>query len=108
MILMKIAIVADGDTVNCFKLAGLEYAYPVKTAEEAEKRIREFLETPDFAVIITTDQIANRNRATINEITEEHEYPIIISIPNVDGTSLLLLDPITELIKRKTGIELKL
>ena len=105
---MKIAIVADGDTVNCFKLSGLEHAYSVKNAEEAEKRIRELLETPDFAVIITTDHIANKIRVTINEITEEHEYPIIISVPNVSGPSLLLLDPITELIKRKTGIELKL
>src|SRR4030066_2234893 len=104
---MKIASLADGDTVNFFKLAGLEYAYPVKTAEEAEKRIREFLETPDFAVIITTDHIANRIRATINEVTEEHEYPLIISIPNLGGPSLLMLDPINELIKRKTGIELK-
>src|SRR3972149_11026708 len=104
---MKIAIVADRDTVNFFKLAGLEYAYSVKSAEEAERRIREFLEVPDFAVIITTDHIANKIRAAINEITEEHEYPLIISIPNVGGSLLLLLDPITELIKRKTGIELK-
>ena len=104
---MKIAIIADEDTVNCFKLSGLEYAYSVKSAEEAEKRIREFLEIPNFAVIITTDHIANRIRATINEVTEEHEYPLIISIPSVSGPSLLLLDPITELIKRKTGIELK-
>src|SRR4030067_3270560 len=105
---MRTAIVADEDTVNCFKLAGLEYAYSVKSAEEAERRIREFLETPDFAVIITTDHLADRIRGTINEITEEHEYPLIISIPNIGGSSLLLLDPITELIKRKTGIELKL
>jgi len=104
---MKIAIVADRDTVNCFKLAGLEHTYPVENAEEAEKWIRELVETPDFAVIITTDHIANRIRATINQITEEHEYPLIISIPNIGGPSLLMLDPINELIKRKTGIELK-
>ena len=104
---MKIAIVADGDTANCFRLAGLKYSYPIENAEEAEKRIRELVETPDFAVIITTDHIANRIRATINQITEEHEYPLIISIPNISGPSLLMLDPINELIKRKTGIELK-
>ena len=104
---MKIAIVADEDTVNCFKLAGFGHAYSVKAAEEAEVYIRKFLEMPDFAIIIITDHIANRIRATINEITEEHEYPIIVSIPKVGGPSLLLLDPITELIKRKTGIELK-
>jgi len=105
---MKMAIIADEDTVNCFKLGGFGYAFSVKTAGEAEKRIREFLDMPDFGVIITTDHIANKMRATINEITEEHEYPIIVSIPSVEGASKVLVDPITELIKRKTGIELKL
>jgi V/A-type H+-transporting ATPase subunit F len=105
---MKIAILADGDTVNCFKLAGLEHAYAVKNAGEAEERIRELLEKPDFAVVITTDHIADRIRATINEVTEEQEFPLIISIPSVSGPSPLAVDAINELIKRKTGIELKL
>jgi len=105
---MKIAIVADVDTVNCFKLGGLEHVYTVENAEEAEERISELLETPDFALIIMTDHIANRIRATINEVTEEQEYPLIISIPSVSGASPLALDSINELIKRKTGIELKL
>jgi V/A-type H+-transporting ATPase subunit F len=105
---MKIAILADGDTVNCFKLAGFEHAYSVKDAEEAKERIRELLEKPDFAVVIITDHIANRIRATINEVTEEREFPLIISIPSVSGPSPLAVDPINELIKRKTGIELKL
>ncbi len=105
---MKIAIIADKDTINCFKLAGLEHAYSVKDAEEAEERIRELLETPDFAVLITTDYIASRIRAIINEVTEEQEFPLIISIPSVSGPSPLVVDPINELIRRKTGIELKL
>ena len=105
---MKIAIVAERDTVNCFKLAGLEHAYSVKDAEEAEKCLRELLEIPDFAVLITTDHIANRIRATINKVTEEQEFPLIISIPSFSGPSPLAVDPINELIKRKTGIQLKL
>jgi len=105
---MKIAIVADRDTVNCFKLVGLEHTYSVKDTEEAEERIRELLEIVDFAVLITTDHIANRVRATINEVIEEQKFPLIISIPSVSGLSPLVADPIKELIKRKTGIELKL
>ena len=105
---MKIAIVADSDTVNCFKLAGLQHAYAVKNAEEAEKRVRELLETRDFAIVIITDYIANRIRATINEVTEEKEFPLLISIPSISGPSPLAVDFINELIKRKTGIELKL
>ena len=105
---MKVAIVADVDTVNCFKLAGLENAYAVKNAKEGEKRIYELLEKPDFALIIITDQFTNLIRATINEITEEKEFPLIISIPSISDHSPLAVDPINELIKRKTGIELKL
>ena len=105
---MKVAIVADVDTVNCFKLAGLENAYAVKNAKEAEKRIYELLEKPDFALIIITDQFTNLIRTTINEITEEKEFPLIISIPSISDHSPLAVDPINELIKRKTGIELKL
>jgi len=104
---MKIAIVADEDTVNCFRLAGLEYAYLAKSTEEAEKRIRELMKAPDFAVVITSDHIAHRIRATITEIIEEHKYPLIISIPTIGGPSPIIFDSITELIKRKTGIELK-
>ena len=105
---MKIAIVADFETVNCFKLAGLEHAYAVKDFEEAEERLHEILETPNFALVIVTHQIANRIRATINAVTEEKEFPLIISVPSVSGSPPLAVDPMNELIKRKTGIELKL
>ena|SRR4030066_459135 len=104
---MKVGIVADGDTIDCFRLAGLRHAYIAESAEEAEKRIRELTETHDFAIVITTDHIANRIRGTITEITEEHKYPLIVSIPTIAGPSPLQFDSITELIKRKTGIELR-
>ena len=105
---MKIAILADFDTVKCFKLAGLKHAYTVKNAKEAEERVFELLETQDFAVIIVSDQIANQIRTAISAVTEEKELPLIISVPSISGSSQLALDPINELIKRKTGIELKL
>ena len=108
MVFMKIAIIADEDTVNCFKLAGLEHAYLVKNASEAEERIRELSTKSDFAMIVTTDTIANRIKAIINEITEKTKFPIIISIQKLGEKPQPQFDPITEIIKRKTGIELKL
>ena len=104
---MKIALIADIDTVNFFKLGGLEHVFEVNNNEGAEKYIRQFLEKPEFTILITTDYIANKNRALINEIIEEHEFPIIISIPTLGDTSQPVTDTITELIRRKTGIELK-
>lgn len=104
---MHIALIADIDTINFFKLGGLEYVFDVTKPEEARKRLQELIEKPEFSILITTDYIANRNRALINEIIEEHEFPIIISIPTLGGTSQPVTDTITELIKRKIGIELK-
>ena len=105
---MKIAVVADEDTVNCFKLAGVKHAYSVKSSSEADELIREFSKNSEFAIIVTSDTIANRIHSTINEITEKNKFPIIISIQKLGGTPKVSFDPITEIIKRKTGIELKL
>ncbi|MHA2036893.1 MAG: V-type ATP synthase subunit F [Promethearchaeota archaeon] len=104
---MNIALIADDDTISFFKLGGLEHVFEVKKPEEAGKYLRELIEKPEFIILITTDLIANKNRALINEIIEEHEFPIIITIPKLGGTSQPVTDTITELIKRKTGIELK-
>jgi len=104
---MNIALIADVDTANFFKLGGLEHVFEVNNNEDAEKYLRKSLEKPEFTILITTDSIANKNRALINEIIEEHEFPIIISIPALGDTSQPVTDTITELIRRKTGIELK-
>jgi len=75
--------------------------------EEAKQHLQELIEKPEYTILITTDYIANKNRALINEIIEEHEFPIIISIPALGDSSQPITDTITELIRRKTGIELK-
>jgi vacuolar-type H+-ATPase subunit F/Vma7 len=104
---VNIALIADVDTLNFFKLGGLEHVFEANKPEEAEKHLRELIEKPEFTILITTDYLANKNRALINEIIEEHEFPIIISIPALGDTSQPVTDTITELIRRKTGIELK-
>jgi len=104
---VNIALIADVGTLNFFKLGGLEHVFEANTPKEAEKYLRELIEKPEFTILITTDYLANKNRALINEIIEEHEFPIIISIPTLGGTSQPITDTITELIRRKTGIELK-
>lgn len=104
---MNIALIADVDTVNFFKLGGLEHTFVVKNPGEAKKLLQKLIENPEITILITTDYIANKNRAFINEIIEEQEFPIIISIPSLGDNSQPATDTITELIKRKIGIELK-
>lgn len=104
---MSIAIIADVDTVNFFKLGGLKNTFIVDQPEETAKLLRDIIENPEITILITTDYIADKNKALINEIVEEHEFPIIISIPPLGVVSRPMIDTITELIKRKIGIELK-
>ena len=79
----------------------------VNNPEEAKQHLQDLIEKPVYTILITTDYIANKNRTLINEIIEEHEFPIIISIPALGDSSQPVTDTITELIRRKTGIELK-
>jgi vacuolar-type H+-ATPase subunit F/Vma7 len=104
---VSIALIADVDTINFFKLGGLKYFYEVNTPEDAKKYLRELIEKPEITILIITDYLANKNRALINEIIEEHEFPIIVSIPALGDTSYPVTDTITELIRRKIGIQLK-
>ncbi len=103
----KLAVVADIDTAVCFKLAGVKNSYPVKTAAEAERIISDLSKKPDFAAIITTERIADEIQATVEKITKEREYPLIIAIPDKQGAITRKVEPLAQLIKRTIGVEIK-
>ena len=104
---MKIALIADDVTANYFKIGGLKHVFAVKWPKDAEKILLKLIEKKNFSILITTEKIISKNRTLINKIIEEHEFPIIISIPTLGDTGHLGTDTITELIRRKLGIELK-
>jgi V/A-type H+-transporting ATPase subunit F len=103
----EIALVADKNTVTCFKLAGLKNVYCVENAEEAEKCIRELSEEPNLAIILVTERVVNQIYGTLEKIIER-KYPLIVPIPNTRGPMTMKTDLIIELIRRKAGIEVKL
>ena len=102
----SLAVVADRRTTTLFKLAGLKDVYPVESHEEAEKFIRRLVENPRFLIILVTDRIVNKIQDFIERIAE-NRYPLILPIPSVEGQKTKT-DLITNLIKRKAGIEFKL
>jgi len=102
-----IAIVADKNTVTCFKLAGLEDAYFVENGEEAEKCIRALSEKPDLSIILVSERLVNQIYGAIEKIIER-KYPLIVPIPGTGGPVKMKTDLIIELIRRKAGIEVKL
>jgi len=99
-----IALLADRHTVTCFKLAGLSEIFSVEDAKEAEKILLSLLKRNDLRIILISEHIMNQIQI-FEKITDKG--PLIIPIPNLQGPAVLKTDLITELIKRKTGIEVK-
>lgn len=102
----SLAVVADRRTTTIFKLAGLKDVYPVESHEEAEKFIRRLVENPRVLIILVTERLVNKIQDFIERIAE-NKYPLIVPIPSVEGQKVKT-DLITNLIKRKAGIEFKL
>ena len=100
-----LALLADKDTITCFKLAGMSDIFSVEDAKEAEKRLFELLENSNLKIILVTERLLNKMQ--IFEKISQPKSPLIIPIPDLQGPTTLKTDFIAELIKRKTGIEVK-
>jgi len=100
-----IALLADSHTTTCFKLAGLSNIFSVKNAKEAEKQLYSLLNKNDLKIILVSEQLMNQIQF-FEKIPDKS--PLIIAIPDLKGSTVLKTDLIAELIKRKTGIEVKL
>ena len=100
-----IALIADKNTVTCFKLAGLSDVHSVEDARGAEKCVEALLEKDNLKVVLVSGSIWNSIQ--IFEKITERQTPLIIPIPDLQGSKMLKTDLIVELIKRKTGIEVK-
>jgi vacuolar-type H+-ATPase subunit F/Vma7 len=101
----QIALLADNTTVTCFKLAGITNVFPITDQKNAKKILLELMNDKNLRIILITKSLLNEMQI-IEEISE-HQYPIIIPIPEVLGKKELKIDLISEMIKRKTGIEIK-
>lgn len=102
--LKGIALLADRHTVTCFKLAGLSNIFSVEDAKEAEKHLLSLLEKNDLRIILVSEHLMNQIQI-FEKIADKS--PLIIPIPDLQGPTVLKTDLIAELIKRKTGIEVK-
>ena len=100
-----IALLADRHTVTCFKLAGLSNIFSVEDAKKAEKHLLALLEKNDHRIILVSENLLNKLQ--LFEKVVDPQSPLIIPIPDLKGSKTLKTDFIAELIKRKTGIEVK-
>ena len=100
-----IALLADRHTVTCLKLAGLRNVFAVEDPKEAEKQLFSLLEKEYLRIILVSERLLNQINI-FGKVSDQ--APLIIPIPDLQGKTVLKTDPIAELIKRKTGIEVKL
>ena len=102
----SVAIIGDIDTVSGFRLGGVKKAEVVNTSEEAIAAFDKFLEQDDISIIIITQLMANEIRDHINRKIGNDVLPMIIEIPDKDGSSEGSSDQMNDLIKRVIGVEM--
>jgi V/A-type H+-transporting ATPase subunit F len=100
----KIAVMADPDTVTGFMLGGIKDGFPVSNMDEAEVKLKELAK--EYSIIITTEKIGDNFREMIDKISSVSALPMIIEIPDKNGSVDRESDPIRELIKRVIGVEM--
>ena len=100
-----IGLLADRHTATCFKLAGLSNVFSVNDDIEAEKTFFEILEKDNLRILLVSEKILSTIRIG-TKISEQKT--LIIPIPEMQTRESPKIDFMAELIKRKTGIEVKL
>lgn len=101
----SVGIIGDLDTVSGFRLGGVKKSEIVNNEEEAIAALDKFLEE-DVSIIIITQVLANEIREHINRKIGSNVLPMIIEIPDKDGSSEGSSDQMADLIKRVIGVEM--
>lgn len=66
---MKIAAIADPDTIIGLRLAGVRDSYPVENAEQAEQALRKISQDQSIGLVIFAEKIADKIRRSITDFT---------------------------------------
>ena len=101
----EIALIANRHTVTCFMLAGLSNLFSAETSKEAGKILFNLLKNNNLRIILVSECLLSGIKIFKN-ITEAQK-PSIIPIPDLQGPKMPKTDLISEVIKQKTGIEVK-
>lgn len=98
----SVAIIGDIDVVSGFRLGGVKRAEVANSAEEAVAAFDKILDE-EISIIIITQVLANEIRNHINRKIGSSVLPMIIEIPDKDGSSEGSSDQMADLIKRVIG-----
>lgn len=100
----SVAVIGDINIVSGFRLGGVKRAEVVNSVEEATIAFDKFLD--EEISIIITQNLANEIREHIHKKIGSSVLPMIIEIPDKEGSSEGSSDQMADLIKRVIGVEM--
>jgi V/A-type H+-transporting ATPase subunit F len=103
----KISVIGDRDTVTGFRLVGVSECASPKSPEETRELLLDFFRDPSMGLIIITEALASQVEDTIVELSQS-PVPVILLVPDRDGTTGAYETVLKELIRRAVGIEIKI
>ena len=106
---MRIAVIADPEAAQGFRLAGLE-AYAAASAEEARARLENLVQAGGYALVAVDQGLLPEPEKAVERLMRGKDLPVLLPIaglkeafqnPNVEGY-------MRELVKRTIGFDIKL
>ncbi|MCP4716985.1 MAG: V-type ATP synthase subunit F [Deltaproteobacteria bacterium] len=102
---MEIVGIGDEHTATGFRLAGVGR---ILTFEDGAAELQTILKDEQVGVLIVTERFAEENRKAVDDHKDSKRItPIVVEVPDVNGPIEREADPISELIKRAIGAEIK-
>lgn len=103
MLMYKIAVIGDRESVLAFRAVGLS-VFPAVDAQEAVKTLKKLVRE-DFAIIYITEQLYQYMIEEIEEYTDMR-IPAIIPIPGKDGSLGIGMTSVKKSVERAVGADI--
>lgn len=103
----RISVIGDRDTVTGFRLVGVRECATPQTPEETRDVLMKYFRDPTMGLIMITEPLAAEVEDTIVELSQA-PVPVILLIPDRDGSTGAYETVLRELIRRAVGIEINI
>ncbi len=103
----KIAVIGDRDTVTGFRLVGVSECSVPSSPEETREALYHYFRDPTMGLVMITEPLAAEVEDAIVELSQS-PVPVILLIPDRDGTTGAYETVLKELIRRAVGIEINI
>jgi V/A-type H+-transporting ATPase subunit F len=99
---MKMAIIGESNVVLGFRPLGIE-TYPVTDATEAEEKLKNLVQSRDYAIIYLAESLASQMKELVAQLGK---FSNIIVIPVRGGTLGLARDRLKKISARALGTDI--